>query len=1292
MTQSLLQPQILIDPDLWSETRAGARAGRGFRYQDAVAAWLTCMAYPANSLWTRVIPEGVDDITLHGDQIEYRVQVKARHDPRKTFGQAEIAGYLMKSASTLPTGWPKGPAVRLALVLERPAEGLLATGWSQTLAESAQDLCSLSKHLEREFGDESTQLIRELLKHTHLVVEAEPITEGCLALETASALPPALIRLAVQKICESVGGAADENFKAPAHRPASLGRTNVQQVLDYVFGVTNPRDYLDLTHGLAEAAEFTACIPSKSFYQGVNVVPAHVGAGLIFSRPELMVEVLSGLESKRYALIAGPSGSGKSAAAWLSAYHTRHFVRWYRVRSLRSDDVSRLVQMARILEASISRPVGFVVDDVGRQETAGWDALIREVEAFPGILAIATSREEDLFLLETAARTPVARPALDESLARRIWDALQRADEVQFSHWQEPYDLSRGLLLEYTHLLTSGQRLEATIHEQVRRRLEEGRGDELSILRVVSFASSVGAAVDSDRLRACTTQDEFQFARALQRLIQEHAVRTRDDGALIGLHEIRSKALDEAVLQLLGDRRKKAIQLGIQCSTSNSLSGLIVRTLRRWPEEEPTILEALLQRLATEAADCWASVAHGLGIATAERVAEKWLEISRLNKIEDRLTGTAFGIALTKSDLSSIPAFARVSAAQEAFENTKIRDLRQYLLPAHRAWKPSELTIQEAILLNASMLAIVGTVESPKAYLIPDASEEDTSFELIIELLRILHDLEPMAASEYVEKLGGTGVLLERVYREMPWITKPELVEHESKPAVSSHFFFVNQDAQPDLNGSVVKLCEWMLAVAPRVEIAIADVLCSDGTPFGFNGKQFHSKRLSRSAIPPAARITWNRTQIRSAQRLVAATFETQRTGAIAMILTDLDELLREAADFYCRGERPTERWKELFAARQWLTSFIQPPSIEDRIEGVGATDQALGTDAPYSLVQGILELIGNLVDTAENRPSLWSYRAAKLAEKAEQLRRPELWRMTSTPPIDALLRIRDSLREIWTSLGDIAITPNRHERLKVELSSTSRRHSALTKAAKRAKERAREFGQSICTSLEHALAEQGIDVEATWRDYANELWPNHQYIALAKGMNLTQWTLSLDKFSAAISQLNPTYPVSYGALINQKVTPIGFKYALVPIADDHFSTTWADHLSYPMLKDRAYDLFCSATDALYTISAVFGSVTAELRPAEDLLYQQMTERLLTSTEGLADLVETQEGAGLSLALDVLNALIERVRSEISGDLPGEFASVFAASLQGQWDPVIGDILVTKHQLLEDAAARQKSH
>ncbi len=58
-------------------SRAGSNAGRGFRYQDAVAAWLAVEIWARQRAPAIVIPEGGDDIELRGAAASF-VQVKSR--------------------------------------------------------------------------------------------------------------------------------------------------------------------------------------------------------------------------------------------------------------------------------------------------------------------------------------------------------------------------------------------------------------------------------------------------------------------------------------------------------------------------------------------------------------------------------------------------------------------------------------------------------------------------------------------------------------------------------------------------------------------------------------------------------------------------------------------------------------------------------------------------------------------------------------------------------------------------------------------------------------------------------------------------------------------------------------------------------------------------------------------------------------------------------------------------------------------------------------------------------------
>lgn len=93
----------LIDGELWAKTRAGARAGRGFRYQDAATAWFIVEAWAGKRPWTVAIPEGLEDTTLHNpkDGLEFRVQIKSKHDSQGKFAPGEIASYRHR----LPKHW-----------------------------------------------------------------------------------------------------------------------------------------------------------------------------------------------------------------------------------------------------------------------------------------------------------------------------------------------------------------------------------------------------------------------------------------------------------------------------------------------------------------------------------------------------------------------------------------------------------------------------------------------------------------------------------------------------------------------------------------------------------------------------------------------------------------------------------------------------------------------------------------------------------------------------------------------------------------------------------------------------------------------------------------------------------------------------------------------------------------------------------------------------------------------------------------------------------------------------------
>ncbi len=189
----------------------------------------------------------------------------------------------------------------------------------------------------------------------------------------------------------------------------------------------------------------------------------------------------------------GRSGSD----SWLvfrSVPSARRDVVWYRVRRLSREDVPHLVRLARMYDAKPDAPVGFLVDAAGTEQINGWKQLRAEAAAIPGVLLAATARVEDLLDLGDLLGCATVTVRLDEAAAEAIFEGLKRREATTAAHWREPFNQSEGLTLEFTHLLTRGERLSKVIGEQIRQRVADERHDELEVLRLVSVA---------DRWSAC---------------------------------------------------------------------------------------------------------------------------------------------------------------------------------------------------------------------------------------------------------------------------------------------------------------------------------------------------------------------------------------------------------------------------------------------------------------------------------------------------------------------------------------------------------------------------------------------------------------------------------------------------------------------------------------------------------------------------------------------------------------------------------------------------------------------
>ncbi|MBX3488722.1 hypothetical protein [Parvibaculum sp.] len=1286
---------ILIDPDLWARTRAGARAGRGFRYQDAVCAALAVDSWAGTSVWTAVVPEGLDDVTLHGSGLEIRAQIKSRHDPRGEFTLKEVAEYLAKMNLPLQGDHPN--ELKFSLVLERPVRELEPSGWDATLAQTGQALSALENTLSMACAPRPVD-VPAVFERLHIVVAPDPLGAVPAILAHMSGLEPAAGRLVGQMLREAAGRAADDNYAQRPGDPASLGATAVQALIDDVHRIVDPLGRLDLADELCDAANFHEPLTSADFYSGVNVMPGHVGAGLVFERPTETTDVLQALETSRTALVAGPSGAGKSALTWLAAYHSRHAVRWYRVRQLADPDVPRLIQFARLLDAGPTRPVGFVVDDVGRAGAAGWDRLMTEVHAIAGLLILGSVREEDVFLLDSAKKTPVIRPILDESLAERLWSALSSEGQVVFSHWVEPFEQSRGLLLEYTHLLTEGRRLEQTLAEQVRRRLAEDRFDELQLLGRIVFPGRYGATIEGRVLRDRLGWNGPRMAKALARLVEEHAVREGVDGVLGGLHEIRSAYLDDATRACLDEPASESVTESAWVVSAPSLPTFIARVLRAHPGQQSALIGALAARVMSGEVLALGPILHGLGLATADIVAARWLEICRRLEVEDRFSSLLFMLSATGAIDGDLPLFVKLRAAVSTFAETKVLDLRVAFLD--RLYDVSKLNFQAIDLesyhrLQAALMPLRGCEAAPRLDMSLDRDLSSAPLIPLLELIRTTTEIKPDEAARLVDLAGGSQSLLARLPDELAWITLPHLIEAEGDDTereltVEAYVRVISETVQTDLHGDVVRLCELMLAAAPQARRAVSDSLLPDGTPLMVGGSSVNSKRIPRGNLPGPAQIAWNRAQARAIDRLVGAPQETGRTASLASLIGELNQRLDEAANIYLRMELPKERWRLLVNIGAMLRDFVPPPRVDEAMSDPLDPGSYDSSDRMHAFAADLQRLVTELADDEGDNMNARAMRVADLAATARKLADPEIWRMISAPPTQAMSDLAERLEDVRAIYGHIANDPAQRQRWATHFSTTSRRHSALPKAATQARTHAEQALAARKTAYEAAFAEAGLVVHVCARAPAKDegyAWPYAYFACLLEASSIQEWLSVVERFFEVCQKLEDTQRMSCAPLIRSQVPPIALvRIGGVLLPDTDFTKDWRAQLPWPIVESPLLVRVTEALNDITAVSAMLQDKGADLNPLETIQVESHLRRINDAMVWFGEAFAVDPSVANATAGQMLLSCFQRLEREFDRPPPEESLAVeFGRTLNNDLTELTAQLTGLRIALMEHA-------
>ncbi|QJU59987.1 hypothetical protein HL653_21575 [Sphingomonas sp. AP4-R1] len=1275
---------LLINPELWTSSRAGARAGRGFRFQDAAGAWLATRIWSGDVPFTALVAEGVDDLTLHGPDGELRVQVKARHDPRGRFSTAEVAGHLLKSLGTMDATAVRAGTCRLMLLLERPPEDLVESR-SGPVIDQPGNAALLAPYLAGICATFRMNL-EELLDRVSLVYMADPVDAVVEMVCNRRSTADAIAKLIAHCLRHLVGAQSDRNYRASPDQTATIDATDVERIVEDVLQLVDPNAlYPAVAEGLCEPVSFDP-VHEGRFYEGVDALPGHVAAGLVLDRPALIEEIAAGLQRQRAALVAGPSGSGKSAAAWLFAWQNRHAVRWYRLRRASADQAHLLVQLARSLEASADRPVGFVLDDVGRDLGGIWEALSTELGHVPGIVLLGTVREEDLFVIGNLASTAIARPELDAELAERIWAALIADFEPAFLHWLEPFELSRGLLLEYSHLLTSGQRMQDTLDAQVRRRLSEGRDDELAILQAVIPITRFSGTIDAEHLRTHLQLAAGPFARALARLVDEHAIRLTPDHALAGLHQIRSAGLHVALSQLLPRSAEDELTETILLLRAQDFAFVLPQLLNALEGMDNALIDALAARFPSLSVRQQAAIFHGLGLAACDRVAAAWTQIVEEEGLEARQAPFAFACGLAGSRFE-IPALAKLDATSARFGQAARNDLRTALL-ARLSPLPDELDVDldDFHELAAALVPLPFLTPAPAFRCQPGWADITAPLEQALGLAATIREFGIEAAEALVARFGGTAYLLTRLYQETAWVTAPTFDADGTELVVSSNVRFIGGPVHEQANDIVVGYCARLLAAAPGAEIAVSTMIGWDGSPAGFNGYPIADKRIPRENSPSPTRLAWNRAALRAIQARNGPTTESGRANALSSAIIELSEMLADAAEHYCRGRPADVRLNSLLAIRGLLNSHIEPPSPGVGTGSARDAGEYRVADQAYDFVAAVTKLAGDLAIGVE-RPLISSTEAAELAETASALLEADTWRWLESPPSEALRSLLLILRDLDAILGDAFAFPDAFRRSQILADRTSRTRHARIRFGKDSRARAQRAGENMADRIRAALAARQIEAIVIAKPLDNQTepyWPRIEYAVLLPVDHLIAFMHLAEEFIDVVRSFSDApritiVPMREGMIVTLLAGVI--RDSFLPAPD--FKGRWDGHLPHPFLEEEAAGAFCEAFTVLVEASTVLANADRPLNEEEMAHAQGLIDRIRERLAVLSRLRDEQSDEDAALACAFTAEVLNRLVTEFDGDPEGSLSAEIARMGNGQPSGFTTQVIAYRIGLLE---------
>ncbi|WP_335989862.1 dsDNA nuclease domain-containing protein [Acinetobacter bereziniae] len=907
-------------------SRSGSHAGRGFRYQDAVGVLLAVKSWGGELVYKEIIPEGKDDYEVKSSDKEFSlIQVKSRRDHLGAFPISEIIKFIkaLWGRSTI-FSQPK----EFILLLESPPVGLESLG--DHFIDSYPDLY---------FSLNKDPLWRNFASRTKVLIVSNPVGAAIDTISQVMSCKPLEAQVYYSEILSKIGFLANENGIKNEGSFLGLAISDVECVIRNIEPILNLSGMEKaLSEGYCYAVDFLNPLDNWNFYQGVDTRPGHISAGLVLERPELRSEIIQGLDYCGSSIIVGPSGSGKSALMWDTVYSTRHNIRWFEIKKAEVDEVNLFIRMAQVLRASSLAPIGFVIDDVGHKFFDLWNELIRQIECGNGVVLLGSIREEDVYLLTSRSRSIEVRPSVNKVFAERLWQRLKKQEQTKWMGWQEPWIRSNNLLLEYTHLLTTGDRLEVLLTDQVERRIRENRDNEFNILKILSLVGASGSKIDIKLLSKTLNIDINNLLRALRRLGDEHLIIDSVTGLIRGSHQLRSKVLFDVCHHSVPMMINSTISESIASVSSDGLEKLVSYIAVNFTDKLEVLLNAVTIRI-TDNYDPITAIAtfSGLGQAHIEVTLHNWIPVAQALGVENTQITSAVLFAIAETDLASLPFPDRLLKAIKALKVSSSNDPRLQLLS-----KLSENTVNQYLLemqpvhLRSFLGALVGvkTPDNFKSILkkrTPNLNQIPLS--IVADLLGTVHIIDPEIAISWTSN-RVTEELLDRVPKEIPWSSKVEIEDTLEGRLLKCELFNIVPSIQTNIHDEAVALSQNLFGLDPIASVVEVKAIAADGLLSGTLDVPLAHKRIPRENNIFPALPAWNKRWGEAAANMIGTENYSDYLYKAKELLEQLLPPLERLIDDTLRKKRPLQSFIDRYGAVYEKSLTLTPPKGGHPIHG----------------------------------------------------------------------------------------------------------------------------------------------------------------------------------------------------------------------------------------------------------------------------------------------------------------------------------------------------------------------